>query len=34
MEEDNLSVNIFHCDEEGLSSAMDLFVPAKVWDYG
>jgi len=34
MEENNLSINIFRCDEEGLGSVMDLFAPVKVWDYG
>ena len=34
MEENNLSINIFRCDEEGPGSVMDLFVPAKAWDYG
>ena len=34
MEEDNLSIHVFHRDKEGFGSAMDLLIPTEVWDYG
>jgi hypothetical protein len=34
MEQYDLSVDIFHRDEESLGSAMDFLVPAEVWNYG
>jgi hypothetical protein len=30
MKEDNLSIDIFHNNEEGLCSAVDLIVPAEI----
>ena len=34
MEENNLSINIFHNDEEVLHSAIDFLIPVEIGDYG
>jgi len=32
MEKNNLSIDIFNHDEEGLSRAVNFLVPSEVWD--
>jgi hypothetical protein len=34
VEEDNLSIDVFYHDKEGLGGAMNFFVPAEICNYG